>query len=68
MGYDWEMILTKTRGFWMCEEDEHMSDKKFLSTYDLLRMRVGEYKPYWMSDDERAKIIPLELARAKKAA
>lgn len=63
MGYDWDMILTKTRGYWMCEEDEHLTEKKFLSTYDLLRMRKGQYKPYWMSDADKAKIVPLALAK-----
>lgn len=65
MGYDWDIILNNTRGYWMFEEDEQFSDKKFLSTYDLLRMRKSEYKPYWMTDEEKAKIVPLELAKAK---
>lgn len=64
MGYDWDMILTKTRGYWICEEDEHLDEKKFLSTYDLLRMRTGDYKPYWMTDAEKAAITPLSLAKA----
>lgn len=72
MGYDWDMILADTRGYWMCAEDEHLDRKKFLSTYDLLRMRTGDYKPYWMSDADKAKIIPLALAKGtageKKAA
>lgn len=67
MGYDWDMILNKTRGYWMCEEDEHLNDKKFLSTYDLLRMRTGEYKPYWMTDAEKAAITPLALAKGSSA-
>lgn len=67
MGYDWDVILEKTRGYWMFEEDEHLSDKKFLSTYDLLRMRTGDYKPYWMSDEEKAKIVPLALAKGAPA-
>jgi hypothetical protein len=66
MGYDWDQLLD-TRGYWMCAEDEQLTEKKFLSTYDLLRMRTGEYKPYWMTDEERAKIIPRELAKAKAA-
>lgn len=65
MGYDWNFILKNTRGYWVCEEDEPMVAKKFLSTYDLLRMRSGDYKPFWMSDEEKAKIIPLDLAKAK---
>lgn len=67
MGYDWDLILNGTRGYWMCEEDEHLTDKKFLSTYDLLRMRKGQYKPYWMSDEDKAKIVPLALAKGAAA-
>lgn len=65
MGYDWDVILGETRGYWVCEEDEGLVDKKFLSTYDLLRMRSGDYKPYWMSDADKAKITPLALAKAE---
>lgn len=63
MGYDWDVILGKTRGYWMCEEDSTSTDKNFLSTYDLLRMRKGLYKPYWMTDAEKAAIQPLELVK-----
>lgn len=48
-GYDWDELLSTTRCWWMFEEDEHLNDFKYLSVYDLLRMRVGEYKPYWMN-------------------
>lgn len=65
MGYDWDVILGETRGYWVCEEDESLIEKKFLSTYDLLRMRTGDYKPYWMSDSDKAKITPLALAKAE---
>ena len=64
MGYDWDMILSQTRGYWVCEEDEHLVEKKFLSTFDLIRMLRSEYKPYWMSDADKAKIVPLDLAKA----
>ncbi len=63
MGYDWNYILNNTRGYWVCSEDEDKVDKKFLSTYDLIRMHQGLYKPYWMTDEERSKIKPLELAK-----
>lgn len=65
MGYDWDDILSNTRGYWVCEEDEALVDKKFLSTYDLIRMYHGEYKPYWMDDAAKAKIIAPELVKAK---
>lgn len=63
MGYDWDDILANTRGYWVCQEDEELVGKKYLSTYDLLRMRAGEYKPYWMSDADKAKITPLAIAK-----
>lgn len=47
LGYDWNVILTKTRGYWMYKEDEAKTEKQFLSTKDLLEMRVGKYHPYW---------------------
>lgn len=45
MGYDWNVLLN-TRGYWVFEEDT--TQLPFLSTLDLLRMRKGLYKPYWM--------------------
>lgn len=44
-GYDWEILLN-TRGYWVYEETKHPLN--FLSTLDLLKMRVDEYKPYWL--------------------
>lgn len=44
-GYDWDTLLN-TRGYWVFEEDKH--PQPFLSTLDLLKMRKGEYHPYWM--------------------
>ena len=49
-GYDWDILLN-TRGYWVFEEDNHPLN--FLSTMDLLKMRVGEYVPYWY---EKGKI------------
>lgn len=46
-GYDWNIILTQTRGYWMFEEDSKNEPLKFLSTMDLLKMRKGEYHPFW---------------------
>lgn len=66
MGYDWDYLLNHTRGYWICEEDEPLVEKKFLSTYDLIRMRKGLYKPYWMTDAEKAAIKPLELCKTEK--
>lgn len=44
-GYDWDVLLN-TRGYWVFEEDQH--PLPFLSTMDLLEMRIGRYRPYWM--------------------
>ncbi|MNK68834.1 hypothetical protein D3C87_882120 [compost metagenome] len=63
MGYDWEVLLG-TRGYWMVKEEEHLCEKKFLSTMDLIRMLRFEYKPYWMSAEDKAKIKPLEVVNA----
>ena len=46
-GYDWQRLLN-TRGYWI--PDEHTSEYEFLSTMDLLKMRVGEYHPWWYGD------------------
>lgn len=45
-GYDWDVLLN-TRGYWVFEETKH--PLPFLSTLDLLNMRLDRYKPYWMS-------------------
>lgn len=45
-GYDWDMILSNTRSWWCLEEDKN--PLKYLSILDLLEMRVGKYKPYWL--------------------
>lgn len=45
-GFDWDQILEGTRGWYTYFNDDHPI--KFLSTMDLLRMRKGLYKPYWM--------------------
>lgn len=57
MGYDWEVLLN-TRGYWIFKEDETKETKPFLSTMDLIRMRLGLYVPYWLSKEDKAKIKP----------
>lgn len=44
-GYDWDTLLD-TRGYWTFKDDPN--PRQFLSTQDLLKMRVGDYHPYWM--------------------
>jgi hypothetical protein len=54
-GYDWNQLLSETRGWWTLNEDHPL---KFLSTMDLLRMRKGLYHPYWMKP--LAKVVDLK--------
>lgn len=48
-GYDWNILLD-TRGWWTI--DNEFQEVQFLSTYDLLRMRVGLYVPYWFTKEQ----------------
>lgn len=50
-GYDWDLILSQTRGAWRFNNEYH--PKPFLSTLDLLKMRKGLYFPYWMTEDKK---------------
>ncbi len=59
MGYDWKVLLN-TRGWW-APEGVH-EDIKFLSTMDFLRMRTGEYIPYWFTPEQKSKI---DLSKAQ---
>jgi hypothetical protein len=51
LGYDWDMLLD-TRGWWTLD---NYSNKipNYLSTKDLLDMRVGKYFPYWLEEDKK---------------
>jgi len=46
LGYDWDMILSETRG-WNTIDEYNKKYPKFLSTLDLLKNRIGKYTPYW---------------------
>lgn len=50
MGYDWKELLS-TRGYWLI--DQYSNEVPFLSTIDLLKMRKGLYKPYWMKGENK---------------
>lgn len=50
-GYDWDMILNRTRGWWKPNNDVHPLLP--LSTMDLLNMAAGTYHPYWLEDDKK---------------
>jgi len=52
LGYDWDILLT-TRGYWTFDNDKH--PVPYLSTMDMLNMRIGKYFPYWMNEDKTIK-------------
>ena len=62
LGYDWDFILSSTRGWWTVNDEHH--PLKFLSTMDLVKMASGEYIPFWMKEPP-AKAI--ELYNSKNA-
>lgn len=48
LGYNWDELLD-TRGYWLYkEEEEETQAKPYLSGFDLIRMCLNEYQPYWM--------------------
>lgn len=47
LGYNWDELL-KCRDYWLF--DQYTNPVHFLSVIDLLKMRAGIYKPYWMKD------------------
>lgn len=61
MGYDWAILLN-TREWW-APKGVH-EDIPFLSTMDFLRMRTGEYIPYWFTPEQKEKI---DISKAKPA-
>ena len=50
-GYNWDMILNKTRGWWKLNNERH--PLLHLSTQDLLNMASGTYHPYWLEADKQ---------------
>ena len=69
-GYDWDVLLN-TRGYWVFEEDA-AGHLPFLSTMDLLRMRAGQYHPYWLPKPDakaaKANSAVVETAASQKKA
>lgn len=45
LGYDWDLLLNSR--FWFTPIDSPEYKIPYLSTMDLLKMRKGEYHPYW---------------------
>ena len=50
LGYDWNELLD-TRGYWTL--DQYKNKVPFLSTVDLLKMRKGIYKPYFIKNPKQ---------------
>lgn len=61
-GYDWTILLN-TRNKWTFDNDKQ--ETPYLSTMDLLRMRLGLYIPYWM-ENPPAKAIELYNSKNEK--
>lgn len=57
MGFDWDIILGMTRGYWVFTEDEGKDGLYYLSTMDLLRMRKGDYTPAWYEKAVKFNVI-----------
>ena len=53
LGYDWDIIL-QTRGWWAIKQYSTIIPP-FLSSIDLLYMRLGKYIPYWMDENKKVK-------------
>jgi hypothetical protein len=55
MGYDWNDLLS-TRSWWTYDNDS--KDKPpFLTTMDMLNMRAKKYTPYWLTEEQKAKLV-----------
>lgn len=61
LGYDWNVLLD-TRGYYTL--DHYTNPVKPLSTFDLLRMRVGDYVPYWMEEKDIPEKVKAVQAKA----
>lgn len=64
MGYDWDILL-QSRGWWTIEDEKHPIP--FLSTMDLMRMRLGLYHPYWYDAKLKELKLPPFVKQAAKA-
>lgn len=52
LGYNWDELL-ETRGWWTLEG---VSNIPFLSSMDILKMRIGAYIPFWMANPPAAAV------------
>jgi len=51
LGYDWDVLLN-TRGYWLVD-NYNPNHLPFLSTIDLMKMRKGLYKPYFLEENRK---------------
>lgn len=56
LGYDWSILLNNSRGWWAPNNHLAHNGKHFLSSWDLLEMRKGNYHPYWLGEDKKTII------------
>lgn len=66
MGYDWKILLN-TRGWWTLK-DNYIGNLPPLSALDLLRIRAGQYHPYWLEDDKKTYKVMDETALVRTLA
>lgn len=65
LGYDWNEILD-CRGYYTLNHYDHPVNP--LGAFDILRMRVGEYVPYWMEEDKIPEAVKAMRAKTETAA
>lgn len=59
-GYDWDILLN-SRGNWCA--DHYDQPIPYLSTMDLMKMRVGRYHPFWLAADKKTVLKPSEYKK-----
>lgn len=50
LGYDVKWLMDNARPYYTLVEEESQHQGYYLSTMDLLRMRLGKYYPYWYDE------------------
>ena len=61
LGYDWNILLN-SRSYWLPNDYEQPVGR--LTAYDLLRIRVGKYHPYWYPVKREDLVPKTPLAKA----
>jgi len=65
LGYDWDILLESRNWYTPKHYEVELS---YLSILDLLRMRKGEYHPYWLKEDKVTKLDSKEIMKKYKKA